>query len=296
MALVGPTASGKTDLALAVARELGDVEIVVADAMCVYRGMDVGTAKPDEEQRAAVPHHLLDLADPEEEFSIGRLRAVADAAVADIERRGRRALVVGGSGLWVRAIVDRFTPPPRFPAIRAELESEPDTTRLHHRLSTLDPLAASRMEPDNRRRVVRALEVTLGTGRPFSENNSMGEYPEAGFDQVGIWLPRNELRRRIALRYERQMEQGFLAEVRAVFADRTPSRTAGQALGYRELAAHLAGELSLGEALELAVNRTRGFARRQRVWFRRDPRITWMGVADDPARLLPALLGQWRSP
>jgi tRNA dimethylallyltransferase len=276
-----------------VARELGDIEIVVADAMCVYRGMDIGTAKPDAEQQAAVPHHLLDLADPSEEFSIGRLRAVADETLAGIEARGCRALVVGGSGLWVRAIVDRFAPPPQYPDVQAELDAEPSTEALHRRLADLDPLAASRMEPVNRRRVMRALEVTLGSGRPFSDNAGMGEYPENGFDQAGVWLPREVLRQRIEQRYSLQMEQGFLDEVRSLFDERSPSRTAAQALGYKELAAHLRGEATLDEALATAISRTRGFARRQRVWFRRDPRITWLGVADDPARLLPALLGQW---
>lgn len=262
--------------------------------MCVYRGMDVGTAKPDETQRAAVPHHLIDLADPSEEFSIARVRRAADTALAEIEGRGHRALVVGGSGLWIRAIVDGFTPPPRFPEVRIELEAEPSTARLYGRLQELDPLAASRMEPDNRRRVVRALEVTLGTGLPFSESASMDVYPSNGFDQVGIWIPRATLRDRIARRYDQQMAAGFVDEVRAVFSRSQPSRTAAQALGYKELALHMAGECTLADALELAVNRTRAFARRQRVWFRRDPRITWLGTDGEPSRLLPALLGQWK--
>jgi len=294
---VGPTASGKTDLAIAAAEALGDVEIVMADAMCVYRGMDIGTAKPTSGQQARVPHHLLDLADPWEDFSIGRLWQAAAEALADIEARGRRALVVGGSGLYVRAVVDGFTPPPQYPEVRAELEANLDTPGLHARLAELDPKAAARMEPDNRRRVVRALEVCLGSGRPFSAWGAMTDYPDTGFEQVGLWLPREVLRNRIAQRYEEQMKAGFLDEVAGVFtADRGPSATAAQALGYKELAGHLAGECSLDEALELAVNRTRRFARRQRVWFRRDPRITWLGTADDPARLLPALLGQWQGP
>jgi len=269
----------------------------MADAMCVYRGMDIGTAKPTGSQQAQVPHHLLDLADPWEDFSIGRMRQAAAVALADIEERGRRALVVGGSGLYVRAVVDDFTPPPQYPEVRAELETNPDTPGLHARLALLDPKAAARMEPDNRRRVVRALEVCVGSGRPFSEWGAMTEYPDTGFDQVGLWLPREVLRNRIALRYEEQMKAGFLDEVARIFTpDPGPSATAAQALGYKELAGHLAGECSLDEAVELAVNRTRRFARRQRVWFRRDPRITWLGTEDDPARLLPALLGQWQRP
>lgn len=264
----------------------------MADAMCVYRGMDVGTAKPDAAQQARVPHHLLDLADPNEDFSIGRLRELAADALTAIESRGNRALVVGGSGLYVRAIVDGLAPAPPFPEVRSELEADPDTAGLHRRLAELDPLAASRMEPTNRRRVVRALEVTLGTGRPFSEGGTLSDYPESGFDQYGLWLPREVLRERIAARYQGQMEAGFLEETARIF-ERPVSRTAAQALGYKELAAHLQGECGLDEALDEAVRRTRAFARRQRVWFRRDPRITWMGTDSDPSRLLPALLGEW---
>ena len=168
IALVGPTASGKTDVALAVARRLGDVEIVSVDSMQVYRGMDVGTAKPTVAERAEVPHHLLDVADPAEPFSVGAYQALAREALADIERRGRRALLVGGTGLYLTALVDDLTLPGRFPEVAADLETEPDTVALHERLTTLDPVAAARMQPSNRRRIVRALEVTIGSGRPFS--------------------------------------------------------------------------------------------------------------------------------
>lgn len=295
LALVGPTASGKTELAIEVARELGGIEVVMADAMCVYRGMDIGTAKPTARQQAEVPHHLIDVAEPEEDFSIAQFQRAAAAAVRQIEERDHRALVVGGSGLYVRAVVDGLSPPPQFPDVRAELEGEPDTERLHARLSELDSLAASRMEPTNRRRILRALEVTLGSGRPFSEHGSaLSEYEPTRFRQAGIWVPRDALAGRIAGRYQTQMNAGFLDEVRGLYARRpSVSRTAAQALGYKELLEHVQGRATLEEALETAISRTKAFARRQRVWFRRDPRITWFGTSEDPRTLLPALLGDW---
>ncbi|HEX8804575.1 MAG TPA: tRNA (adenosine(37)-N6)-dimethylallyltransferase MiaA, partial [Acidimicrobiales bacterium] len=167
-ALVGTTASGKSALALAVARRRPDVELVSVDSMQVYRGMDVGTAKPTPAERAEVPHHMIDVADPWDDFTVTRFQAGVRAALAGVDARGHRALLVGGTGLYLRAVVDDLDIPGRFPAARAELEAEPDTPALHRRLAGLDPVAAGRMEPTNRRRVVRALEVTLGSGRPFS--------------------------------------------------------------------------------------------------------------------------------
>ena len=295
LALIGPTASGKTELAIEAAAALGDAEIVMADAMCVYRGMDIGTAKPTPAQQSEVPHHLVDLVEPGDDYSIAMFQAESRRVIADIESRGRRALVVGGSGLYVRAVVDGFSPPPQFPAVRSELDDEADTGALHERLRELDPVAAARMEPTNRRRVLRALEVTLGSGRPFSSHGgALSDYPSSRFRQVGIWLDRERLSARISQRYARQMEDGFLDEVKALAARPTGlSRTAAQALGYRELLDHVNGGSSLPEALETAISRTRAFARRQRVWFRRDPRISWLGTASDPRTLKTALLGDW---
>ena len=298
LALVGPTASGKSAVALAVAQQLGDVEVVTVDSMQVYRGMDVGTAKPTAAEQALVPHHLLDLVDPWDEFTVRDFQAAAELVLADIEARGRRALLVGGTGLYLQAVVDQLDIPGRWPEARAEVEAEADTVALHARLTELDPLAASRMEPTNRRRVVRALEVTIGSGRPFSSfGPGLSTYPDVPIDLIGLRLDPEVLAPRIAERYRQQLADGFLDEA-ARLADpppgRTVSRTAGQALGYRELLAHLRGELSLDEAVDLAIRRTRTFARRQRAWFRRDPRITWLDVEADPLAVVPVLVDRWQ--
>ena len=296
LALVGQTASGKSALALAAAQSLGDVEIVSVDSMQVYRGMDIGTDKPDTHARAAIPHHLLDIADPSEEFSVSEFQRAARAAIDDIEARGKRALLVGGTGLYLHAIVDGLEIPGQWPEQRAELEANPDTEAMHARLAELDPVAAGRMEPTNRRRVIRALEVTLGSGRAFS---SFGEglmaFAPTRFVLTGISLAPDTVARRISERYARQLVDGFLDEVRDLAArPEGLSRTARQALGYRELLEHVAGHIALDDAIDLAVRRTRRFARRQRAWFRRDPRIAWVTVdGGDPCTALPALLGQW---
>ena len=294
VALVGTTASGKSALALAAARALPAVELVSVDSMQVYRGMDVGTAKPTPAERAEVPHHLLDLVEPWEECSVAAFQAEARAVLADLAARGRRAVLVGGTGLYQRAVVDDLDIPGQHPEVRAELEAEPDTAALHRRLTDLDPVAAARMEPTNRRRIVRALEVGLGSGRPFSSYGpGLDAHPADAIPQVGVRLPAPVVADRIAARYRAQLDQGFLEEVDALLAlDRPLSRTAGQALGYREMAAHLQGEVDLEEALDEAVRRTRRFARRQRAWFRGDPRIAWVDAEDDPAEVADAVVAR----
>jgi tRNA dimethylallyltransferase len=295
LVLLGPTASGKSALAMAVARELGGLEIVVVDSMQVYRGMDVGTATPSAEDQAEVPHHLLDLADPDEDFTVALFQEAFRAALAGIEARRNRALLVAGTGLHLRTVIDDLDVPGQYPAVRAELEAQPDTEALHRRLAQLDPVGAGRMEPSNRRRVLRALEVTLGSGRPFSgAGPGLESHPENRFDQVGVWLPRGLLAERIERRYEAQLAHGFLDEVVALRArPEGLSRTAQQAVGYRELLAHLDGEMTAQDAVALAVTRTRQLAVRQQKWFRRDPRIRWLAHRTEPQRLLPALLGDW---
>ncbi|MXY09126.1 MAG: tRNA (adenosine(37)-N6)-dimethylallyltransferase MiaA [Acidimicrobiaceae bacterium] len=286
LVIVGPTASGKSDLAMGVARLIGGAEIVTLDSMQVYRGMDVGTATPSAAEQAEVPHHLIDMVEVSEEFAVAELQARARTVVREIRDRGAVPVLVGGTGLYVRAVIDALKIPGRYPTVRAELEADPDTEALHRRLVELDPVAAGRMEPTNRRRVVRALEVTIGSGQPFSSYGpGLGHYPPTPFVQVGLRWDRDRLDERIASRYQQQMAAGFLDEVRAL-AERPISRTASQALGYKELLEHVQGETTLHEALELAVVRTRRFARRQERWFRRDPRIHWLDAPTSPADVL----------
>ena len=294
LAIVGVTATGKSAVAVAVARQLGSAEIISVDSMQVYREMDIGTDKPPAAVRTEVPHHLIDVADPSEDYSLTMFQAAARQARADIATRGRTAVLVGGTGLYHRAVIDDLEIPGLYPETAAALEQEPDTEVLHRRLVELDPLAASRMEPTNRRRIVRALEVTEGSGRPFSSYGpGLGEYPPCDIAQIGLSLSRPVIDRRIEQRYLQQMEAGFLAEVEAL-ADRQPplSRTASQALGYKELLGHLNGETSLDEALDLAIARTRKFARRQERWFRRDPRIVWLDADDEVEELVDEALSR----
>ncbi len=284
LVLVGPTAGGKSAVAMAVARRRRRagraVELVSCDSMAVYRGMDVGTATPPPTDQAEVPHHLLDVVDPDQEFSVQRFVALVDAALDDVESRGADAILVGGTGLYVQAVTDGLDLPGRYPEVAEELDAEP-TDELRERLEALDPVAAARVPPGNRRRLVRALEVTIGSGRPFSASGpGLGSYPATPFVLTGLHLDRDDLTERIRERLDEQLRDGFLDEVRALPAHPEGlSRTAAEALGYRELRAHLRGELTLDEAVELAAVRTRRFAVRQERWFRRDSRIRWFDVA-----------------
>ncbi len=302
LALVGTTASGKSAVAFEAARRRPDLELVSVDSMSVYRGMDVGTAKPTPAQRAEVPHHLLDLADPSEDYSVSRFQAEARAALQGIEARGHRALLVGGTGLYLQAVVDDLELPGQWPELAAELEAEADRPggvgSLHARLADLDPVAAERMRPSNRRRVVRALEVTVGSGRRFSSfGPGLSAYPASRFRLVGLRLPADVVARRIEGRFWDQLGSGFLDEVRLLAAAEL-SRTARQALGYRELLAHVEDGVPLEEATAESIRRTRSFARRQRAWFGRDPRITWIEPVDrdgqaNPLAAVPSLLEHW---
>jgi tRNA dimethylallyltransferase len=287
LALVGPTASGKTEAGILVAEALG-AEVLSIDSMLVYRGMDVGTAKPTAEQRARVPHHLLDLVDPSEPFSVAAFQAAAREAADDVRRRGRPPLLVGGSGLYYRAVVDDLDFPGTEPAVRRELEHEAvavGAEGLHRRLAGFDPAAAAKIEPGNVRRTVRALEVASITGRPFSSfSDAWEDYPAGGVRATGVRLPGETLRSRIEVRVRSMLDSGWLDEVRrlieAGFGDWL---TATQAIGYSELARHLGGELGLEAAVERIVSRTRTLARRQMAWFRRDPRIRWFDVGEEGA-------------
>ncbi len=293
LAIVGPTASGKSALALAVAGRTG-AEIVSIDSMQVYRGMDIGTASPSREERAAVTHHMVDILDPGDECTVGAFQRRALEVLDDLDRRGVPAVLVGGTGLYVRAVVDRLEIPGRFPAVRVELESE-TTEALQRRLVAADPDAADKIEPENRRRLVRALEVTLGSGRPFSSYGpGIDHHPPAPFPLYGLRVPRDLLDRRIEARFRAQIQAGLLDEVDEL-ARVALSRTAGRALGYQELLAHRRGEMTLEDAIDRAVRRIRRFARRQDRWFRRDPRIQWIDVTDNPLAALDTVLSDFPS-
>jgi tRNA dimethylallyltransferase len=300
LALIGATASGKSAVAMAAAHALRDVEIVSVDSMQVYRGLDIGTAKPSPAERAAVQHHLVDVADPLDEWSVARFQREARAAIADVERRGRRALLVGGTGLYVRAVLEPLDFPPRDLELRAAILAEladPDAlARAHGAFAARDPVAAGRMEPGNRRRLARALEVEQLTGRRFSSFgaglDAFGP-PVIPVSLVGLWLPRTELTRRIEARVVGMYDAGLVDEVRALRDRGWLSPTAAQAIGYREALARVDGTVTPEEAVERTCARTRSFARRQRMWFRRDPRVTWLAAADNPCRTLPALLALW---
>lgn len=295
VAIVGPTASGKSAVAMAVAERLGDVELVSVDSMQVYRRMDVGTAKPTADERARVRHHLVDLVDPDVEFTVAEFQRAYHAVLDDLAHRGRRALLVGGTGLYHRAVIDGLDLPGEWPELRRRWESEADRVgdaELHARLAELDPPAAARMEPTNRRRIVRALEVIEGSGRPFSSfGPGLDTYPPTDVAQVGLRWDRVVLAERITRRVHDMVAAGLVAEVEAILSARGFSQTSGQALGYKEIVAHLRGQVGLDEAVEQIVVRTRQFAVRQLRWFQRDPRVAWVDVESDPvAEATPAVL------
>ncbi len=288
-------------LAVEAARALGDLEIVSLDSMQVYRGLDVGTAKPDAAARRVAPHHLIDVADATEDWSAARTQTEARALVDQIEARGHRALLVGGTGLYVQAVLDDLRFPGEDLALRARLE---DRTRepggiaaAYAELESRDPAAAARIDPHNARRIVRALEVIELTGRPFSAfGPGVHAHGPTAFPvrMTGVWLPRGELGRRIRDRVDDMRSRGFADEVRRALRDGGLSRTARQAIGYQELTEALERGEEPDDAVYTAIDRrTRSLARRQRMWFRRDPRITWHATPDNPCALLPSLLATW---
>ena len=292
VAIVGPTASGKSALALAAADAVGGTEIVAVDAMQVYRGMDIGTAKPSVVDQAAHRHHGIDLVEPCATFAVPDYVRAYDRAMREIAERDSRALLVAGTGLYLRAVVDRLEPPGQWPEIRARLEREEmDLASMHARLATLDPIAAHRIQPTNERRVVRALEVCLGSGRPFSSfGPGLDVYPPTDVVQIGLRWPRAALAERVERRVHQMVAEGLVAEVRSLAAPGALSRTARQALGYKEMIDHLEGRCSLDQAIETTIVRTRQYAVRQERWFRRDPRITWVDVTADPLEALPVVV------
>lgn len=292
LCILGPTASGKSGLAMRLAERLDNIELVSVDSMQVYRGMDIGTAKPTREEQAMVRHHLIDIADPADGFTVSHFQQAWREVAADIAARGATPILVGGTGLYLRSVIDALEIPGQFPEVRVELDARADDPQsLHEQLVGLDPVAASRIDPLNTRRLTRALEVTIGSGRPFSAfGPGLTEYPDIAFRLLGLEMDSDLLNERIYARYDLQMERGFLREVEDLLDRGRPiGRTARQALGYRELLGHIEGDIDLDEALEGAKVRTRRFARRQMKWYRRDPRIRWVPVDGTPAAAAAAL-------
>jgi tRNA dimethylallyltransferase len=283
VAVVGPTAAGKTGLSLDLAEGL-DGEIVNTDAMQVYRGMDIGTAKVPVSQRRGIPHHLLDLLDVTEPLTVAEFQVLARAAVTEIRGRGRVPVLVGGSALYTRAVLDVFEFPGTDPEVRRAIEAElaeVGAPALHRRLAEVDAEAAAQILPDNGRRVVRALEVVTITGRPYRASLPEHAYAEPATVQVGVAIDRPALDRRIEERVRMMFEAGFVDEVRRLLdAGLAQGRTAATAIGYREVAAHLAGQATLEDAVEATARATRRFSRRQDSWFRKDRRVVWVGWDD----------------
>jgi tRNA dimethylallyltransferase len=283
VAVVGATATGKSDLAVGLARAL-DGEVVNADSMQLYRGMDIGTAKLTMAERQGIPHHLLDVWDVTKTASVAEYQALANEVIAGIEARGKVPVLAGGSGLYVRAALGDLDFPGTDERIRVGLEAELAASGpgpLHERLTAVDPTAAAAILPTNGRRIVRALEVIELSGRPFSA--TLPGY-EAGRPavQIGLHLDRPDLDRRVETRVDRMWAGGFEAEVRELRDDQglRDGKTASRALGYQQMLRYLDGEWTLEQAREETVRATRRFARRQESWFRRDPRVTWLAAGE----------------
>lgn len=283
MAIVGPTAAGKSELAVELALAVGG-EIVNADSMQLYRGMDIGTAKLTANERKGVPHHLLDVLDVTEPATVAEFQRFARAVIGDCLDRGVPPIMVGGSALYVRAVLDRFEFPGTDPELRRRLESELAVIGpavLHDRLRETDPVAAATILPTNGRRIVRALEVIELTGRPYSASLPAKQYAYDDVVQIGLEVPRDELDARIAARVDRMWRSGFVDEVRRLEARGLRSgHTASRALGYAQVLRFLAGEWTEEHARAETIRATRRFARRQDSWFGKDDRIRWLEYHD----------------
>ena len=290
VAIVGATASGKTGLSLDLAERLGG-EIVNTDAMQVYRGMDIGTAKLPLAQRRGIAHHLLDRLDVTETATVSDFQGWARRAIAEIQARGRTPVLVGGSALYTRAVLDRFEFPGTDESLRRELEEELVSLGhavLHRRLADLDADAAAKIPRENGRRVVRALEVIALTGRPYSASLPRLTYADPRTIQIGVDIDRPTLDARIARRVEQMYADGLVEEAARLDLRLERARTASRAIGYHDAAAHLRGEITRDEAIARTQTATRRFARRQDGWFRKDPRVLWVRF-DDPNRIEVAL-------
>jgi tRNA dimethylallyltransferase len=283
VAVVGPTAAGKSELAVELALAVGG-EIVNADSMQLYRGMDIGTAKLTANERKGVPHHLLDVLDVTEPATVAEFQQLARSVIGDCLDRGVPPIVVGGSALYIRAVLDRFEFPGTDPGLRRRLGSELAVlgpAALHDRLRETDPVAAATILPTNGRRIVRALEVIELSGRPYSASLPAKQYAYDEVVQIGVEVPRDELDARIAARVDRMWRSGFVDEVRRLEARGLRSgHTASRALGYAQVLRFLAGEWTEAHARAETIRATRRFARRQDSWFGKDDRIRWLGYHD----------------
>jgi tRNA dimethylallyltransferase len=294
--IAGPTAVGKTQVALALARAK-PAEIVCADSRILYRGLDIGTAKPSRADQQAVPHHLLDVADPDQVVTLAEYQHLALQALDEIRGRARLPLLVGGTGLYIRAVVDGLVIPPVAPqwVLRAELEEEERASgpgTLHQRLARIDPDAASRIHPRNVRRIIRALEVQAETGVPLSALRRAAPPPGVSVVMLALTLDRTRLYQRIDRRIDTQLAAGLIEEVRGLLrSGYARTLPALQAIGYKEIAACVDGAISREDAVSLLRRNTRHYAKRQLTWFRADPRYRWLDVGDDPpARVAERIL------
>ena len=279
--ICGPTATGKSDLALEVAEKYNG-EVINADSMQLYQGMDIGTAKLTVEERRGVPHHLLDILEVNQDASVAQYQALARAAVDEIRSRGKAAIVVGGTGLYIKSIIDEMNFPETDPALRKRLEEEAEllgTAALFSRLQGLDPEAAAAIEPANTRRIIRALEVIEVTGQPYSANlpsDTSVKYPDAF--HIGLAMERSSLAPRIESRVHRMWQTGLVDEVESLITQGLlEGATAQRAIGYAQVLAMKRGELSEAEAIAETIVATRQYVRRQETWFKRDLRIQWIG-------------------
>lgn len=297
LAIVGATATGKSALAMALAERL-EGEIINADALQVYRGFDIGTAKPGPEERARVPHHLIDILEPHERYSAGEFARRAEEAIRDIQGRGRLPIVVGGSGLYLRALFEGISPvPPADPQVRQQLRERlgydgAGLPMLYEELRRLDPATAARLPPGDTQRILRALEVAMVSGEPLSawvSRQPFGSQRIAAV-RVGLTLPRAILYDQIAGRVARMVDEGWVEEVAGLLArGLSPELPAFQAIGYRQLVLYFEGEWSLDRAIEETVKATRRFAKRQETWFRKEPEVTWFSAQDLDRQTLSVL-------
>lgn len=280
--IVGPTAAGKTDIAIELAKRVGG-EVISADSMLVYQGMDIGTAKPTLEEMEGIPHHLIDVVTPDQEFSVAMYQRLAEQLIVDISSRERVPFLVGGTGLYVRSVIDHydFSEAPKDDSLRAKLMEEAESLGsmgMHEKLESIDPATAARLHPNDLRRVIRALEVYCQTGKPISQSkqNKTLSNPKYKLHMFGLTMERKLLYQRIEQRVDRMLDLGLIQEVKRLISKHGSLGTSMQGLGYKEIVAYLEGKSTLEEAIELLKRNTRRFAKRQLTWFRADQRINWI--------------------